>query len=352
MSDTTSRIREKIQADLDERREFKTADILIAFPGHEKLVRYVVGQMLKGREILKIGKTRAAYYVPGTKKNAQALVHEASSWKKTYPNTGTSEADVYDAVVAEMPKLGLLHENVKSIFDYAFSEMVNNAIDHSGSDTIDVTVNVGDGKLIFTVEDAGIGVFENVKRKRGLASHYEAALDVLKGKTTTAPDRHSGEGIFFTSKAADVFVLESQGLRLTVDNRIPDTFLEEIAVRAGTRVRFEISLNSTRHLNKDVFMPYSLDLEEPAFDKTVIHVKLYKYGTAQISRSQAHRLLAGLEKFKKIVLDFERVPSVGQAFADEVFRVFQKRHQDISLEYMNANEAVRYMIERAKRNQS
>ncbi len=351
MSDISTKIRQKIEELLDERREFKAREVIVFFPGHAKLARHIIGQLLGQKRILKIGITRGAYYVAATEKNASAILHTASKWEKTFRNTDLSEADVYDEVVRDLPKLGVLHENVRSIFDYAFSEMVNNAIDHSQSDTIRTTVEIGDGKLRFEVEDRGIGAFENVMWKRRLESQYEAALDVLKGKTTTVPDRHSGEGIFFTSKSGDLFMLESGTLMLTVDNRIPDTFLEEISAHTGTKVIFEIALNSDRHLDRDVFRPFSIDVEEPAFDRTVVHVKLYRYGTAQISRSQARRLLTGLDKFKQIVLDFERVPSVGQAFADEVFRVFQKRHPDLLIEYVNANDAVKFMVERAKHHQ-
>lgn len=344
------KIEQEIKQLLDSNREFRSKELKFKFPKHQPLVAYTIKGMMERGEILKVGSTRGAYYVMNTDKNRSALTHTAARWEKTYRNKDLSEADVYDEMVRELPKLDVLHENVRSIFDYAFSEMVNNAIDHSQSESIRTVVEIADGKLKFEVEDAGIGAFENVMRKRHLESHYEAALDVLKGKTTTVPDRHSGEGIFFTSKAGDRFVLESLGLGLTVDNRIPDTFLEEVPKRNGTHVMFEIALTSDRHLDRDVFRPFTTDVEEPAFDRTLVHVKLYRHGTAQISRSQARRLLAGLEKFKKIVLDFERVPSVGQAFADEVFRVFQKRHPEIIIEYVNANDAVRFMVERAKRN--
>jgi len=336
---------------LDSNREFRAKELLVKFPKHKPLVAYTIKSLLGRAEILKIGSTRGAYYVPNTDKNRAALSHAVSRWERAYENGNLSEADVYDDAVKALPRLGLLHENIRSIFDYGFSEMVNNAIDHSESPTIRTMVEITDGKLHFEVHDDGIGAFENVMRKRDLENSYEAALDVLKGKTTTVPDRHSGEGIFFTSKSGDRFILESQGLELLVDNLIPDTFLEAVTPRKGTRVSFEIALNSDRHLDRDVFRPYSMSVEEPAFDKTQVHVKLYRYGTAQISRSQARRLLTGLDKFKVITLDFERVPSIGQGFADEVFRVFQKRHSDIRFEYLNANDAVRFMIERAKNNQ-
>jgi len=72
-------------------------------------------------------------------------------------------------------------------------------------------------------------------------------------------------------------------------------------------------------------------------------------GTVYISRSQARRILVGLEKFKKIILDFDRVPNAGQAFADEIFRVFQSRHPNISIEPINMSETVGFMVKRVER---
>ena len=41
------------------------------------------------------------------------------------------------------------------------------------------------------------------------------------------------------------------------------------------------------------------------------------------------------------------VEEVGQGFVDEVFRVFQQRHPEIQMVYINANKAVEFMIKRA-----
>ena len=71
-------------------------------------------------------------------------------------------------------------------------------------------------------------------------------------------------------------------------------------------------------------------------------------GTIYVSRSQARRILSGLEKFNSIMLDFEHVPTVGQAFADEIFRVFKNKHPKIQIDIENTNEAVRFMVERAR----
>ena len=59
-------------------------------------------------------------------------------------------------------------------------------------------------------------------------------------------------------------------------------------------------------------------------------------------------MLSGLDKFKIIVFDFNKVPVVGQAFADEIFRVFHQKHPTITLQSINMDDGVKFMIERAK----
>jgi len=83
-------------------------------------------------------------------------------------------------------------------------------------------------------------------------------------------------------------------------------------------------------------------------DKDKIRIKLSTLNETHISRSQARRILEGLDKFKVIMFDYDNVPLVGQAFADEIYRVFQERHPDIRLENENMSESVQFMVERAR----
>jgi len=83
------------------------------------------------------------------------------------------------------------------------------------------------------------------------------------------------------------------------------------------------------------------------FDKTRVGVAMFKAGSDYVSRSQARRLLAGLEEFSEIELDFARVENVGQAFADEVFRVWRTSHPEKVLRVTNASQDVQFMISRA-----
>ena len=63
-----------------------------------------------------------------------------------------------------------------------------------------------------------------------------------------------------------------------------------------------------------------------------------------VSRSQAKRLLTRVERLTTVVLDFEGVEMIGQAFADEIFRVFKAAHPDVKIVPENANANIGKMI--------
>lgn len=326
--------------------KFRTSDVMrkLSLKVSRQYVSSVLSLMVSTGRLIRAGSGEFIFY---------ALPEKASvlftGITKKLKNGTVSEDTVYQELESQSPIIKNLPENISSIIFYAFTEMLNNAIDHSRSKNIVVELHNKDGIIEFIVDDSGIGAFRNVMTKKKLHSELDAIQDLLKGKTTTAPQAHSGEGIFFTSKIGDLFILESFGYRLRVDNTIPDVFIENIpSKKRGTRVTFQLSATSKKHLN-DVFTKYQTDPTEYAFDKTEVKVKLYTMGTIYVSRSQARRILSGLDKFKTIILDFDKVPTVGQAFADEIFRVFQARHPEIEIKPINMVESVEFMIKRVEK---
>ncbi len=341
--------KEKILKIAAQKGKIFTRDLVKQFDVSRQYVSSLIAELVAGGKFIKLGSTRKAFYV---------LPEYAQKHKEIYPvryqtafnNSALEEHKVLVQIEQTFPLLKSLSENIRSIFTYAFSEMLNNAIEHSTSVRIGVEVSIQGGVLSFAVKDSGIGVFRNVKKKRKLKSEFEAIQDLMKGKTTTMPKSHSGEGIFFTSKVGDLFILDSFGRQLIVNNKIPDIFINKTKkIKRGTKVVFKINISSQRHLD-ELFRQYTNQTKDSdyGFDKTMIQIKLYTLGGVHISRSQARRVLAGLEKFKVIVFDFNKVPLVGQAFADEIFRVFHKKHPKIKLETANMNEGVSFMVERSK----
>lgn len=341
--------REKILEVAKQYGKIKTRDIARQFGVSRQYISMLVGQLVTSRELIKIGGTRSAFYVfPEYLKEHPGIL--PTRFIGRFANKGLEEHKVLTDIENKFARIFDLRENVRNIFTFSFSEMLNNAIEHSRSKSIVVEVSVTKNELWFTVNDSGVGVFRNVMQKRHLKSEVHAIQDLLKGKTTTMPKSHSGEGIFFTSKAADVFILDSFGHQMIVNNKTHAVSPKQVSTRKrGTRVIFRISTDTERHLS-DVFRKYTnvKGDRDYGFDKTEIRVKLYTAGGVHISRSQARRILSGLEKFKIVLLDFEQVPLVGQAFADEIYRVFRNKHPGIEIQEENMSENVKFMVERAK----
>lgn len=335
--------KERILKFAQKTKQFTTSDVLkgLDFNVSRQTVSGLIKKMVQEGTLLKGGSTRGAFYFLPVFES-----HTPRDIKKRLRNKGLEEHEVFDDVKKQSDFVGSLEDNVFSIFQYAFDEMLNNAIEHSGSEHIEIDVKKSDKNGIFVIKDFGIGVFRSVMKKHGLQSEFEAIQDLLKGKTTTAPKAHSGEGIFFTSKSVDIFILESFGLRLRIDNVIKDVFVEELKQhKKGTVVTCILDIHSDRHLNT-VFEKYASEKNDFAFDKTEIRVKLFTMGTVYVSRSQARRILVGLEKFKTVILDFDKVPTVGQAFVDEIFRVFKIKYPHIKIVPVTMNKAVEFMVKR------
>lgn len=335
---------EKIIGLAKNKKHIKSADVAVLFGVSRQYASFLINELIASGRLIKVGSTNASYYIlPETAEKPGAF---PAKIKKRIKNEKLQEHEIYISIQEQYPPLKLLSENVKSILNYSFSEMVNNAIEHSRSKYIEVEVALKDGILSFIVNDFGIGVYRNVMREKKLKSEVEAVQDLLKGKTTTMPKSHSGQGIFFTSKAGDTFTLESYGYVLTINNKTHQVSYTPIpALKRGTKVTFTIDVNSNKHLSA-IFRKFSVGTDF-AFNKTEIKVKLYTSGDGvHISRSQARRILDGLDKFDSIILDFDNVEMVGQAFSDEIFRVFKERHPHIEIQAINMNDGVRFMVER------
>lgn len=242
-------------------------------------------------------------------------------------------------------------DNVLNICHYGFTEMLNNANDHSDGTKVRVVMRQTESKVVISIADNGVGIFEKISKSLNLPDRRLALLELSKGKFTTDPANHSGEGIFFASRAFDQFLIHANGLQYTHDTDLDHDFLMEIEdsfLHEGTLVQMAISLNSTRNI-KEVYEAFCAEPDAFHFSKTVVPVRLARIGNENlISRSQAKRLIQRFEQFRKVVLDFSDVPEIGQAFADELFRVFVNAHPEVELIPIKANNDVQQMIIRGR----
>ena len=198
-------------------------------------------------------------------------------------------------------------------------------------------------KVQFYIYDDGIGIFNKIQKDLGLDNPKQSILELAKGKFTSDAKRHSGEGIFFTSRICDGFAIMSGNLRF-LGHKGEDIIFEDKQMRSGTCVVFEMNRSSDVSIT-DIFNEYSDPDAQPSFFRTRIPVKLMEYeGEALLSRSQAKRLVNRFDRFLEVILDFGGVTEIGQAFADEIFRVFHNDYPDVHLILVNCSSNVKRMI--------
>ncbi|MDI6739188.1 MAG: ATP-binding protein, partial [Candidatus Edwardsbacteria bacterium] len=247
-----------------------------------KRIRLLIGNGV----VTKIGSTHNAHYVLTDGKSLSSI-----SATRTFALKGLEEDAVFTQLAMNFRLEKTLQKNAFRIVRYTFLEMLNNAIEHSRGDRCDITISVDPYTLRYTIRDYGIGLFASVAAKYRMADEQNAVGAILKGKTTTDPSNHSGEGIFFSSKLADRMSFRSHALELTTDNLQKDAYTAQKKYITGTLVSFEIRRKSRRDQTK-IFNCYSPEKYDHRFDRTGISVKLAS--ADYISRSEARRLLAGL----------------------------------------------------------
>lgn len=296
-----------------------------------------VRQLVEMGYLHKQGTTRPTYTLGRHRRFAQQ-----------YPRVGLAEDMVWFEHLS--PLLRELPRNVLEIAHHGVTEMVNNAVDHSEARQVTVHMDLRDGRLWLMVADDGVGIFRKIARALDLPDERLALLELSKGKFTTDPRRHSGEGVFFTSRMFDRFGILSGGLVFSHDDGYDKDVLFDVEGMppVGTTVTMDVAVASTRTA-KQVFDAYSSGPDDYNFAKTVVPVRLAQVGDEHlISRSQAKRLLQRVERFRHVVLDFSGVAGIGQAFADEVFRVFALAHPEVELVHIHAIPEVQHMIRRAE----
>jgi anti-sigma regulatory factor (Ser/Thr protein kinase) len=265
-----------------------------------------------------------------------------SEWQKTFHlEPGLTEGVAWRDVGVV---LGALPENVREIWQYGFTEMFNNVIDHSESKSVVVDVHETAASAEMSITDFGVGIFHKIQTSLGLADERHAVLELAKGKFTSDPKHHSGEGIFFSSRSFDNFQILSGQVHFAHKFGDEEDWIlgNEKGESRGTMVRMRLSNHTARTL-AGVFEEYA-DVDH-GFTKTVVPVRIAQYGDDNlVSRSQAKRLLARFDRFRTVVLDFTGVETIGQGFADEVFRVFPSEHPQVELMTINALPSVKAMI--------
>ena len=284
-------------------------------------------------------------------KKGNMYVLHTNAYHYFFKNDGTLGEDrIYNEFISQHIQF---KKNANSIWTYAFTEMMNNAIEHSEAENISIAIyqNCLDTQIL--IKDDGIGIFKKIQgfmkeSKNEIISLRECVSLLFAGKFTTAKQYHTGEGIFFTSHVMDEFIIYSDDNFFTRNNftsaQMEDSNLHSfMKMEKGTVVRMTLS-NNTKKVLSEVFNTFA-PVDE-GFIKTTIPVAHMFSGGNPVSRSEARRLLECIALFNDIVLDFSGVEEIGQGFAHELFVLGKQKYLHINLRTINTSKTVEDMIKR------
>jgi STAS-like domain of unknown function (DUF4325) len=263
-----------------------------------------------------------------------------------------NEDTVWREVIS--PLMRDVRSNVVDLFQYGFTEMLNNVLDHSHSPRAHVNFYRTYTTIRIAVLDDGIGIFNKIQADFNLEDARTALLELSKGKLTSDKKRHSGEGIYFTSRMFDHFSILSGHLYYARTRRDADDWmietLDEKSNQSGTFITMTVRANAD-WTTRNVFDLHQGD--DVSFRKTHVPVSLGRYpGEQMVSRSQAKRILSRFTDFAEVILDFKGVAEIGQPFADEIFRVFRNDHPEIPIYAVNTNPSIDKVIQHVKKAQN
>lgn len=243
------------------------------------------------------------------------------------------------------PNLALSTE-VARMAEHVFTELLNNAVDHSGGTQVVVSARQTPLQFQLLVSDDGRGVFDTIGEHFQITDPAAAMLELAKGKLTSQPERHTGRGLFFASKLADVFDLHANGAAFQQRSWDPDQWQQGKPVCGrGSSVYVAIALDTERTLDA-VLREFSADGAGYRFERTVVPLALLATQHEVLeSRAMARRVAARLTQFKRVELDFQGLVDVGHAFVDELWRVFGGQHPGLQLVPVNMAPRIAQMVD-------
>jgi anti-sigma regulatory factor (Ser/Thr protein kinase) len=237
-----------------------------------------------------------------------------------------------------------LPANVQRMARHAFTELLNNAVDHSGGSRVTVSMRQTPLQLQLLVSDDGCGLFQRIEERFAIDEPALAMLELSEGGLTSDPQRHTGQGLFFTSRLADVFDIHANATAFQCRS------WDRLAWRTGrpatphgTSVYLAIALDTPRTLDGVLQAHRGAAGHGLARTTVPLHLLAGPEGVLA-SRAEARRAAARLDCFEHAEINFAGVSDIGHGFADELFRVFGGGHPGLELRSTGMNPAVQAVL--------
>jgi STAS-like domain of unknown function (DUF4325) len=199
-------------------------------------------------------------------------------------------------------------------------------------------------QLQLLISDDGCGLFRRIEESFAIAEPALAMLELSKGRLTSDPRHHAGQGLFFTARLADVFDIHANAAafqRRSWDGRA--WHAGRPAMPHGTSVYVAIRLDTPRTL--DSVLQAHRGAAGHGLGRTTVPLQLLAGPEGVLaSRAEARRAAARLAQFEHAEIDFAGITDIGHGFADELFRVFGGNHPGLELQATGMSPGVRAMV--------
>ena len=242
-----------------------------------------------------------------------------------------------------------LPKHLERMIQHGFTALVKNAAHQYRGSSVTVSLRQTPSHVQLLVSDDGCGVFDKICTAFELEDPQHAMLELSKGRLTSAPDAHTGRGLFFSSQLADVFDIHANNTAYQRRAWESSGWKKGRALpRQGSSIYMAIALNTTRTLD-GVMEAWSIQGDGIEFDQTRVQLRLLTTeGQALDSRAAARRVGSRLATFKRAEIDFDGVTDVGHGFTDELFRVFAKANPQIELVAINTSPHIAALVKSAR----
>jgi anti-sigma regulatory factor (Ser/Thr protein kinase) len=294
----------------------------------------LLGRLVDAQWLERDGSRRRPLYRPGAlrqvvRRYALAGLEEDRPWAQDF-----AAALALPAAVARMLR-------------HALSELLNNAIEHSGGRTVTVSMRRTPLQAQLLVADDGRGAFDAIRAACAIDDPAQAMFEIAKGRLTTRPADHGGRGLYHTAALADVFDLHANGHGW---RRIAGGADGEDAAAArwqpvrtpggaGTAVYVAVAIDTARTLDQ-ALRAGSREGCRGWIDHARLPLRLLADDGVLESRALARRAAWRLERCAAATLDYAGIRDVGPAFADEIGRVLPQRLPGLQWQHVNASAAV------------
>jgi hypothetical protein len=229
------------------------------------------------------------------------------------------------------PRLGPLPAASAEVLRYCVLGLMENAIRHSGGQGLLLAFARQGGHLDLLLRDDGCGLFRKVHEDLGLEDPDQAPLELAKGG--------AGPSLLLAARAAGAFALTANGLRLERRPAREGWALSAAPARPGTALELSLPLVGGRALaavRAEHRAPGGED-----FSRTRVPVELLPGATGGLAGSaQAVRLMARLERYREVWLDWRGVPVLDAEAAAYIHREWPAAHPGCRLHGLKAAPAV------------